>query len=404
MVSHLRNALDQLRYLPHSAERLAQELDIQVSLGRALIDHKGSGSEEVLAIFEHARELCIQLNKVDQMIRVHDGLINFYFTHSASKTVFRYVNELVDIGCKTQSREALLIARRSRGFANLLSGRLFDARDDLQSFLATYDIERDGPDAALTTRDPKVSVCTILGICLTAMGYPDSGAAVSLEGVKHAEMLKHQVSLILGLRRACVQGMIQKNVQGVLDLVNRLFAITSEYETFKGARDAIIFRSWAQFHASRDAAVLDTMQSCIEQFAVTKLWAMLPFFMASTAELRLTAGDNAGAAGLLDQATELIGNTGEEWCVSEIMRLRARLTMRDPLEAAVMLQEAIAKAKSQHARLWELRCAISLAQLWRDQNSASAWNVLAPIYDRFTEGLQTPDVVSARHLLDELKA
>jgi predicted ATPase len=146
------------------------------------------------------------------------------------------------------------------------------------------------------------------------------------------------------------------------------------------------------------------MQSCIEQFAVTKHWAMLPFFMASTAELRLTAGDNAGAAGLLDQATELIGNTGEEWCVSEIMRLRARLTMRDPLEAAVMLQEAIAKAKSQHARLWELRCAISLAQLWRDQNSASAWNVLAPIYDRFTEGLQTPDVVSARHLLDELKA
>ncbi|NOJ50481.1 adenylate/guanylate cyclase domain-containing protein [Bradyrhizobium archetypum] len=400
MVSHLRNALRQLELLPDSIDRRRRELPIQVALGRALIDHEGSGSEEVRTTFEYALRLCLELDDTNEMIRVHDGLVNFHFTHSAFDAILRYSEELLEAGHRAGSRQARLIAKRSSGFAHLLSGRFAMANDDLRSFLDMYDATRDGPEAALTTRDPKVSVCTILGICLTAMGYPDSGAAMSAEGVEHAEMLNHQVSLILGLRRACVQRIMQRDDEGVRDLADRIFKITSEYETFKGARDGIILHCWGQFHANRDPSLLDTMQATIEHFDNTKHWAMLPFFMTSAAELRGQVGDRAGAAALLDRASQLVENTGEEWCAAEITRLRALFSARDEDEKLTLLQASLGMATSQGAMLWQLRTATSLGELWRkkgDKDRAHA--LLAPICGWFMEGANMRDLISARSLL-----
>ena len=403
MVSHLRNALRQLELLPDSIDRRRRELPIQVALGRVLIDHEGSGTEEVRATFEHALRLCLELDDTNQMIRVHDGLINYHFTHSSADAMLRHAGELLDAGRKAGNRQAVLIAKRSSGFAHLLSGRFAKAHDDLRSFLDMYDAERDRPEAALTTRDPKVSVCTILGICLTAMGSPDSGAVMSTEGVKHAEMLNHQVSLILGLRRACVQRIMQRDDQGVRDLADRIFKITSEYETFKGARDGIILHCWGQFHANRDIGLLDKMQATIEHFDTTKHWAMLPFFMASAAELRGEVGDRLGAAALVDRAFQLVGNTGEEWCAAEIIRLRALFSARDTDEKLTLLRASLAMATAQGATLWQLRTATNLAELWRDQgDEVAAHDLLAPICGCFTEGADMSDLIYARSLLATL--
>jgi len=402
-VSHLRNALSQLELLPDSIDRRRRELAIQVALGRALIDHEGSGSEEVRATFEHALRLCLELDDTNQMIRVHDGLVNFHFTHSAFDEILRYADELFEAGRKAGNRQARLIAKRSSGFAHLLAGRFAIASDDLRSFLDMYDAMRDGPETALTTRDPKVSVCTILGIGLTAMGYLDSGAAMSTEGVKHAEMLNHQVSLILGLRRACLQRIMQRDDEGVRDLADRIFRVTSEYETFKGAHDGVIFHCWGEFHANRDPALLDKMQATIEHFDTTKHWAMLPFFMASAAELRGQIGDRTRAAALTNRAFELVGNTGEKWCAAEIIRLRALFSARDREEKQALLQASLAMATSQGALLWQLRTATSLAELLRDRGDVGAARaLLAPICDQFTEGATTRDLIAARTLLSVL--
>ena len=338
MVSHLRNALRQLELLPDSIDKRRRELTIQVALGRALIDREGSGSKEVRTTFERAHQISLELDDTNQMIRVHDGLINYHFTHSASDEILRCADELLDAGARAGSRQAVLIAKRSSGFAHLLSGRFPRAHDELRSFLDMYDATRDGPEAALTTRDPKVSVCTILGICLTAMGNLDAGAAMSAEGVKHAEILNHQVSLILGLRRACVQSIMQKDEKGVRDLSDRIFKITSEYETFKGARDGVIFHCWGEFRASRDLSLLDKMQATIEHFDRTSHWALLPFFMASAAELRGEVGDRVGATALLDRAAGLVGKTGEQWCAAEITRLQALYSAHSKNEMLALLQ------------------------------------------------------------------
>ena len=142
------------------------------------------------------------------------------------------------------------------------------------------------------------------------------------------------------------------------------------------------------------------MQATIEHFDTTKHWAMLPFFMASAAELRGQVGDRTRAAALIDRAFELVGNTGEKWCAAEIIRLRALFSARDEDEKLALLQDSLAMATSQGAMLWQLRTATSLAELLRGQGDKDrAQALLAPICGSFTEGANMRDLIYARTLL-----
>ncbi len=400
IVSHLRKALDQLGRLPDAPERQRREVELQVALGRALIDCHGSGSDEVRLAFQRARELCLALDETTHLPKVYDGLVlNYHFTRSETQQMLRYANELDEIGGRTGDPQVLLKARESRLRANLLRGRFQDARDEIELVLATF--EQDSRSGAVTTRNQTVSLNTMLGMCLTALGYPDAGAAASLKAVRHAESLNHVISLVLGLRRACVQCMMQKNRQGAVDLHNRLAQINAEYETFKGTREAIIFHAWSQLPLRRDAGLLERVESCLEQLDAGRHWALLPFFMASVAEVRAEHHDPAGAVGLLDRAAELATLTGEDWYTPEIKRLQARFVARDKSDAMSLLESSLAIAREQGAKLWELRTATDLARRWAaESNPAAAREVLAPVYGWFTEGFDSPDLAAARALLE----
>jgi class 3 adenylate cyclase len=403
MVSQLREGLGQLQHLSDSPDTRRRELALQVALGRALIDHQGGAGEPVRAAFERARQLCLELDEPAQLIRVHDGLTNYHFAHFELKEVLGYVDEMREVGRNTGNPQAVLMAHRSGGFAKLLLGRFDHARDELQQLIDMYEVERDGPHSALTVRDPKVFACTSLGICLTVMGYPAAGAAMSRAGVNHAESLGHSVSLIFGLRRACVQQLVERNTQAVVDLSERLIQTSREYETFKGPIDGTIFHCWGQLQSCWDAAHFEQLLSGIERLDAAKNWIMLPLLMACAAETIGTRGDFDRAIKLLDRAGELIRLTGEQWCEPEIIRLQARFGARVPEETINLLQTALQKANQQGAKLWELRCAISLANVRLGEGEiAAARAVLAPIYDWFSEGgFETPDLVEARTLLHD---
>jgi class 3 adenylate cyclase len=402
MVSHLRNALRQLAYLPDSSEKLRRELALQIALGRALIDHQGSGSEDVRVTFERARELCFILDEVQRLPGVYDGLmLNYHFTHSQPHKMLQYAGEMMAVHERTGDAQALLMARRAGGLANMLLGHLKQAREEMQLVLDLYDVERDRPYQGMSTRDPKASICTVLGTCLTLLGYADSGAAMSLDGVKHAETLNHPISLILGLRRACVQGMLERNTDRVSELSERLVAVRSSYETFKGNREGAIYHSWAQLRSRPDLAAFERMEESLRQLDSGQNWALLPFFLGCAAELRGEHGYADAAVALLDRAAELVTITGERWCEAEIMRLRARFGGSE--QAVPLLEASLAIAREQGAKLWELRTATTLGGVLRDQgHSAVAEDILAPVYDSFTEGWTTADLVTARELLDEI--
>lgn len=403
-VHHLRNALRQVALVPSSTERQRRELALQLELGRVIIDHEGADSEAVRTTFERARELCWALDEVRLLPPIYDGLVvNYLFIHSQPERIFQYSDEMLAAHGKSGDPQLLLMTKRVRGLANLLLGRFDAARDEMQTLINMYVPERDGPSAGKTIRDPKASTCAFLGLCLTVMGYPDSGAAMSLAGVQHAEALNHPISLNLVLRRACAQAMLQGDARKVAELASQMAALRAEYETYKGSWEGTFFHDWAQMCERPDPVLFDRMQVFLHHLDSTKNWAFLPVFLASTAELSGRLGDVARAEAMLERAAEIVNLTGSRWCEAEIIRLQARYSVRDAEKAVALLRSSLAIAREQGAKLWELRTATEMAKLLRDLgDSGAARAALAPVYGWFTEGLRTPDLVAARALLDEI--
>jgi tetratricopeptide (TPR) repeat protein len=143
--------------------------------------------------------------------------------------------------------------------------------------------------------------------------------------------------------------------------------------------------------------------------AITAAGAVMgtPGLLVSFAEAHAALGQPAEGLNRLAEAAQIVEATEERADEAELHRVRGDLlnASGDPSEAEANYREAIAIAQRQSAKLWELCAATSLARLWRDQGkSAEARELLAPVYDWFTEGLGTRVLQEAKALLDELSA
>jgi predicted ATPase len=102
-----------------------------------------------------------------------------------------------------------------------------------------------------------------------------------------------------------------------------------------------------------------------------------------------------------------VKTTSESWCEAEVNRIAGEVALlspeRDATKAEAYFERALAVARAQQAKSWELRASMSLARLWRDQGKVQqARELLAPVYQWFTEGFDTRDLKEAKALLDEL--
>jgi predicted ATPase len=120
-------------------------------------------------------------------------------------------------------------------------------------------------------------------------------------------------------------------------------------------------------------------------------------------------------SGQFDDAWRCIGNamramdaTKERWCEAEAYRVAGEIALRSPdrdlAKAQSYFEHSLTLARTQQARSWELRAAMSMARLLNDQGKRrTAHDLLVPVYDWFTEGLETSDLRQAKALLDELR-
>src|SRR5207248_7964948 len=132
-----------------------------------------------------------------------------------------------------------------------------------------------------------------------------------------------------------------------------------------------------------------------------------PYFLALLAEVHGTLGQPETGLTMLTEALTLVDTTGERWYESEIYRLKGELLLQqssdNQAEAESCFHKALAIARNQQAKSFELRTATSLARLWQQQRKRQeAHDLLAPVYAWFTEGFDTADLQDAKALLDIL--
>ena len=150
------------------------------------------------------------------------------------------------------------------------------------------------------------------------------------------------------------------------------------------------------------------MQRGLADYTATGAELWVPDLLALLAQGHARAGRPAAGLDLLADALDRVGRTGGRWLEAELHRLRGELLLAlpelDQAAAEACFRRAVAVAREQGARTWELRAATSLARLWRGPGQAAeARDLLAPVYGWFTEGFDTPDLREAKALLDELR-
>ena len=150
---------------------------------------------------------------------------------------------------------------------------------------------------------------------------------------------------------------------------------------------------------------MSLLRSSMAAYRASGQQAWMPHFISLQAAAYEIAGQVEEALTLLDDALQIVEGTGERWFAAELNRDKGQLLLRQGhTEAAEELyRKALGIAEEQGAKLWELRAAVSLARLRRDHGRrAEARDLLAPVYDWFTEGFDTQDLKEAKALLDEL--
>ena len=135
--------------------------------------------------------------------------------------------------------------------------------------------------------------------------------------------------------------------------------------------------------------------------------AFVPWYVAHMARAHAELGRFDEAWRHIAEALTAIEKTGETWCESDIHRITGEIALLAPEpdinKAEMHFDRALAVAREQQAKSWELRAAMSLARLWRDRGErAKARELLAGVYDWFGEGFETLDLQQAKMLLDEL--
>jgi predicted ATPase len=137
------------------------------------------------------------------------------------------------------------------------------------------------------------------------------------------------------------------------------------------------------------------------------LW--MPWSLLHLARAYAELGQFDDAWRCIGEATTAIETTKEKWCEPEVHRMAGEIALKSPepdaAKAEVYFDRALKVAREQQAKSWELRAAMSMARLWRDQGKRDeARNLLAPVHGWFTEGFDTLDLKDDKALLEQLRA
>jgi len=187
---------------------------------------------------------------------------------------------------------------------------------------------------------------------------------------------------------------------------NQLISVTAEQGFLLWRAMGTIYRGWVGVNNGDARQGILLMREGSAAYQATGAVAWVPYQIALLAKGCEIAGQIGEAADLLNDGLQMIERTGERWLEAELHRHKGELVRRDdqPDAAEALFRKALIIAEQQAAKLWELRAAMSLARLRRDQGRRSeAHAFLAPVYGWFTEGFDTQDLKEAQTLLEELQ-
>jgi predicted ATPase len=237
---------------------------------------------------------------------------------------------------------------------------------------------------------------------LWMLGYPDQALRQSHEALSVAQKLSQPYDMCLVLYYASVLHQLRGEVSAVYERAEVAMALASEHGFVQRLAQLMPERGWALAAQGHHAEGIAQLRQALTALQTMGVKIALPRVLALLAEAY--GNDGQAEAGLRLLAG--MDDMGQHRYTSELHRITGELllkqTVPDAPQAEAYFQQALAVARRQQAKSWELRATMSLARLWQHQGKrAEAYALLASIYGWFTEGFDTADLQEAKALLEE---
>jgi predicted ATPase len=312
---------------------------------------------------------------------------------------------LGDVEARPDSPEAG-VAHRAAGITHLFAGEYREAREHLEQALALFRPERD--DLAFRFGpDPGVLAMHYLALTLWLMG--DIGRAVSLVGRAEARIadLTHVGTLAPGRMHAAMFDLMRGDRARVAPNAFELTRLAREFDLNLFRAFSVFLEGWATAARGAIGSGLDDMHRGVELLREQNVLWFDGLLKIALAETEARAGDPERAVATLDEALATCDRTGYRAFEVELHRTRGDILLeRDPANTAPAQEAvltAIAVAKQQGTRSFELRAALSLAKLYQSTGRpADAHAVLVPALEGFSPTPEMPEIAEAQALLSQL--
>jgi len=386
-------------------EQDRQELELLIALGVPTIAARGYMAADVESIYGRARDLCDNLIDTPHRFTVLRGLWNSSFLRKPLPKAQALSAELLALADIQGDHTRRALAHRAQGCARLFSGEFESGWESFSQAVQLWDVGKARAEILVYGEDPSV-LCRAYGSWLTwFLGYPDKSSALISKALADAERLSNPFIYAMALGLASALHVFRNEFSEALERADASSAICAAYGFPQWTAYATIMRGRAHAALGRaNDGIAEMEQGWAD-------WRALGAELATTqmsvglADACTKAGGIAAGLNHIMVAAEHAGKFHERLLEAEIDRVRGELLLERAAtgDAEACLRRSIEIARSQNARSLELRTAMSLARLWQHQNrQEAAYGLLAPIYNWFSEGFDSPDLRDARALLDDL--
>jgi class 3 adenylate cyclase/predicted ATPase len=406
-IAHLTKGLELLRDLPRDLDHQRLELDMQIALGGTLVTTKGWTAPETAAAFGRARELCELSGDSSHLIAVDWGEYTVHLLRGELDRALQKTQATLRHAEGDNDVTALLMAHRTVGPTSVHLGHMEQARAHLERALAFYDPEAHAPLAHRFGYDARVVAQAYLSHALLHLGYPDQALATARQAVEDARRLAHAFSLCFAMGQLGIFHQVHDDLPPNAGMLEELIVLCSEQGFSMYLAIGLFQRGFVSILSGRTEAGLSEMQRGLSGWQRHSVKLLVPLLFIQLAKVDFLQGHPEAGLDRLAEALAMIEETGECWHQSEACRLKGELLLSLPepnaIEAEAAFARAIDVAHSQSGKWPELRAATALARLWAERGERQkAHDLLAPVYDWFTEGFDTADLKDAKALLDQL--
>ena len=404
-VSHFESALRLVRGAADQQSNKERELEIQLRLNHTNMAGRGYAHPVTVEGFAEARRLVDAIGESPHRFPIYYGNWVIHAVCGNPANGIEIAEEMVKAAGDENSEHAFMAAR-SFTLSRTMTGAFDAAEADFERAIALYDPARDSELTRQYGQSPYLGLLCFRAIALACRGFPVRAWDQVVDVPAQAERLGHTNTLAYCCTHVALLARVLRNDVLAEDFSRRAVRTSDEHGMMQWKALAMQVLASALSQSGKLDEAVELMEEARALALATNSHVYMAFFLAHHVGSLAALGHFERATETRCEVVTIMQERSESWANAEIYRMLADARLVGPGDDGAARDDylrALAVARDQNAKLWELRAATGLAHLLRDQGkTGEARDLLAPAYGWFTEGFETLDLIEAKALLGEL--